>query len=439
MLNDFKTCLETELVSGMLFHEDNYSLDAGQHFELAPNDIVKIDLRPLIQKTLQDLKAIKSATYGQVNVDEDTGEVSINGESLQSTDSNEPSTQNGAVNDDKNSEQVSPDQKNDIVEFLKMLKDNGALEQLGSLDQETKKKIADAVYKLINGGADENSISGGDTQELDQNIAASQQAANIHQDEASNIKQFALKNAKKAKTDQEFFDMYIKQKGGNVDTSNEKYVNTIKNAWHAMNDKKYITINESDINLLKEAFIILFEDAAVQDQQIQNKAAVPAAGKIGSPIKKNDTQPEKQKEPEKPAVAPTQAAAPAPKSTLTQEPAQDTKKDISTMKMVDIIKDPNYKNDPKVEYFNKINQQWNQLKQVRGAKDQELLAKVIKVNDDNSITVSQFKKTDTDAQGKSNFTTDGQPSFTIPQTSVLKRMPVEQIKKKGLFSKFFGH
>jgi hypothetical protein len=44
MINEYKSFIESEILAGAMFEKD-YSVDTQEHFALAPQDIVKIDLR----------------------------------------------------------------------------------------------------------------------------------------------------------------------------------------------------------------------------------------------------------------------------------------------------------------------------------------------------------------------------------------------------------
>ena len=143
MNTEYKSYIENEILGNVLFDED-YNIDTQQHFALAPKDIIKIDLRTYLKNVVSDIKAVRSASYGQVEVDDVTGDVKVNGQPLQSQNGEQGV---GAVA--APSTEVSKDSRKDIVEFLKLLKSNGSLEKLKGLDPATKKSIADKILKTL--------------------------------------------------------------------------------------------------------------------------------------------------------------------------------------------------------------------------------------------------------------------------------------------------
>jgi hypothetical protein len=405
-----------------------YEIDTKSHDTIIPGDVVKIDVRPELSRLEQTLRQIKTATYGQIEYDDMTQEVSFN-DQPQSQNASADASADGTADAQNASKPPSIDNpsgkapEQQTLDFLKLLKQNGALDQLKNLDMGTKSKIASEVLNLIKNTPQQPTASGtGDVppspeeqKELEQNITASQQVAQIHPDEAKSIKDFAEKNAKKFSSDQEFFDNYVKSKGGNIDTSNEKYVNSIKNAWHALNDKKYINIQE-DILLMKEAMIYLFEAGTTSPS---GAALTPPSATTAAPS----------------------AATPAP-SAAAKPPVKKKSANALKSKFLDVQKAPDkFGINPSDKEFvakkkfvdDKINS-YTTLKKIPGALHMELMGLVKNVDSTKGeVEFELLQKTATGKNDKSDYNETGQ-KFTVPLKSVKSKIEGAG-KKKGILGK----
>lgn len=383
-----KTAILNELLSGVLF--DDYTLDnSKKHFALAPKDVVKVDLRSYIQKVVADIKALNNATWGQVSIDEVTGDVTVGGKPSQSQGNNDqvaaggasPATDQAAGEDPG---KVSPDAHTAIVEFLRLLQKNGALDKLSELDPEVKKQMADEILKLI-------------------------QNQNKAPEAAAEVPLPPMPQKAPAQGDP--------------------------------------SLNESF--LLKEAFIILFEaDAsnvsgtdgqpnrakvknavAGMDSAGKKTAALPAAAPAATP------DPAKAPVPATPATPPTQAPSTTP--TGAQDPSKAKVKDV-----LEHTKDFKIDDQDKLKkvtaYQAKLKQDYAEVSQIPGAKEVEILAVVQSFDQKTGkASVKMLTKGETLPDGKANYKLEGEP-FNVPQNAVKERMPVQQAQKTGLLSRIFG-
>jgi hypothetical protein len=376
MNDDYKTTIVNEIISGALFDEE-YSVDSSKHFALAPKDVVKIGMQEYIQDLISNIKTVRAATYGQVEIDDVTGEVTVNGKPQASTASTNDETQSS------DSSEVSPSSKNDILEFLKLLKSNGVLDKLKNVDSDTKKKMADKILKAL-----------------------------------------TVKPSKPRV-----------KKTSTPSSSTPDPEDQLKN----------MPVDISEELLLKEAYIILTElDVTKKPSTTPTPAAsttpptpTPAPA---TPASSSTT----------PTATPT-ATSPTPSTdtppSKPEDKSTEDKVDVNSAKIVDVIKNPKkYGIDPatdevfkkKSQYVNKLENDYKNLSKIPGATKNDILAIVKSVDDaTGEVEIELFKKESTNPNGKANYNVTGQV-FKIPQETVLQRMPAEQVKKKGLFSKIFS-
>lgn len=151
-MKDFQKSLSNEIVQAFLF-EDAYDVQSGDNFALTKGDVVQADLRPRIAQISNELKQLKNATYGQLDQDE-SGKVFVKNQQLPGAAA--PATQAPVASGDNKQhvKQVVADVKDDlakkeVIDFIKMLKDNGALSSLTIVDDATRKKIASAVASIV--------------------------------------------------------------------------------------------------------------------------------------------------------------------------------------------------------------------------------------------------------------------------------------------------
>jgi hypothetical protein len=398
-----------------------FEIDSSADTSIIPNDVVKIDLRPELSRLEQTLRQIRTATYGQLDYDDMTKKVSFgdNNQSQQSPQSQQ-AQQKGSG---------KPGEK-EIGDFLKMLKQNGAMEQLKNLDVDTKSKIAAEILKMVNSPNPQAptspttpspTLSPEEEKELQNNVEASKNVSGLSQEAVTSLTDFAKKSAKTFKTDQEFFDAYIKADPTKIDPANEKQKNAVKNAWHALNDKNYITINEEMIWLMKEAIIYLFEEATTPPASAAPATPTPAAT------------------PPAPAATPATPAATTPAA----PPALPKKSaDAAKAKFLAVQKSPKqYGIDPNDEAFkakkefvdSKINS-YTTLKKIPGATEMELIGLVKNVDTSKGmVKVELMQKTSNGKNGKSDFKETGQ-EYDIPLKSVKSKIE-GAAKKKGMLGK----
>jgi hypothetical protein len=380
MNDDYKNFMEMEIIKGLIFCEEDYSIDTGSHFALAPKDVVEVDLRQYIQDTENDLRKVYSAKYGQVEMDEVTGEIKINGESLAPTAAPAAATTSVAgakVNKPSISSKGGP-----IVDFLKTLRDTKSLSKLKDLDPKIRKAIAIEVSKLID-------------------------------------KTHTKKSSKKVvKEGKEFIEECVEEfTDDEIDELNDE-----------------IVLCEEIVNILDELknpktkAALLKKKSAAPKKKL--KSAKAALTKVAAPTK--TTTPS----------APPKAAAPATPATPAA-PATATRLDPTDVKVIDVIKNPSkYKLDSKFErvknYVYKLRKDYENFKVIPGAKDRGLIALVSKTNDaDNTVDVKVMNKTSTGPDGKSKYKVSDN-DYTIPFNAVMKRLPAEKAKSRGILSRIFG-
>lgn len=150
MDNNYKNLINDIITDGIVFGEA-YEVDDKEHFAIAPNDVVRVDLRPFINKAEADLRSVYGANYDQIKIDDVTGDVIINGKPAHTNNvaSTDIKTVDNKAVDTNTDEEINPKTRENVVEFLKMLKANGSWDKLGSLDTETKKNIADQVLNAL--------------------------------------------------------------------------------------------------------------------------------------------------------------------------------------------------------------------------------------------------------------------------------------------------
>jgi len=459
---DYKNFIETEILKGIIFNEDSYNVDAGEHFELAPNDIVTLDVGSYGKKVITDMKAFKNAKHSQVEIDDTTNEVTINGQPLQSDSSGGSSQAGGETGGQK----MEPQTRSNVVDFLKLLKANGALDKLKDLDPATKQKIAGEILKLIQGGgsaqpqaadpaaqqATPAAMSPEETKALDDNMNAAKNLPNgPHPDEIENLKKFTTDNGKKYKTKEEFLNAYKATKP-DADFNNQNYTKMIMNAWTAVNGNKdfqnVTQMQESEMWLLKESFIILFE---LDASNVAQPGADPTQAGVDAAIKKKEAGATATPQPAAPPEAGNKppVADPAAKP---EKPPADPKADKKEDPKAGGI-DPNATlgqleksnpTDPKVAHYIKLKNNYLKLAKIFGNSinpGSTVLAKVKQPDGKGMVSVVRMKKKGTDQTGKSTYETDADAeAFDVPVTNdvVKKRMPVEQAKKTGLLARIFG-
>ena len=363
---DYKNFIENEVLKGFIFKEDEYNVDAQQHFELAPNDIVTLDVASYGKKVLTDLKALRAAKRSQVNVDEDTGEVTVNGqpEQTNSGGGSGEAAGGGSSQGAAPAAKMQPKERSGVVEFLKMLKANGSLEKLQGLDPATKKKMADEILKVIT------------SQAAPAAPAAPAPAANgevpLPPMPAAPAAPAAPAPAAPAA-----------QKPPKGDPS----------------------MNESW--LLKEAYIILTEMPNASN--VSNDAGEPDRAKVNKAVAGMDATGKKTAAPPAPApeagkAAPAPAAAPAAdpaapaadpaakapeaptpeagKAAPAADPAAE-KKDANDPTVGEMVADPKNANDPAVQHYNTLKKTYDGLAAVFGKQVNPggtILGKVTKIN-----------------------------------------------------------
>lgn len=110
--------------------EQSYEIKNNDQFHVSPGDVIVIDPRPYLNKLKSDINTLRKLNYSQFNIDDITNDVEISPLKKQET-------------------QVSNDVKDEIVNFLKLLKDNGSLGKLKDIGDDVKKDIVDQIKKII--------------------------------------------------------------------------------------------------------------------------------------------------------------------------------------------------------------------------------------------------------------------------------------------------
>jgi hypothetical protein len=391
-MTNFKDLIDEQILNGMIFSED-YSIDNKEHFSLAPNDVVKIDMRTHLKNIIGDIKDLRKSTYGQVEVDDVTGDVSINNEKLQSNNSSENNAADTVSPDVTKQSEISDDVKKDIVEFIRLLKNNGSLEKLKGMDTATKMKIADTIKATLNSPAKKPTSSTKNTL----NTLASDSIGKTIDKNSLKIIASGADSGKKA---QQIVDDLRSANGGNYDVTD--------NIKHIIGKALGEVGKSEDTSLLKEAYSIVSE--------------------LDTPVTKDDV------------INPTKTTAKP-----TNEP-KEKKLDPTNASTLEVVKNTNnYNIDPNddkfkkvVSYIKKLKTDYDTIISVPGAKEKELIAAVVGVDEDNgTVDVDLLQKTTTNKDGTSQYGKTNKV-FTIPQHTVTRRTPAQELKKKGLFSKFFG-
>jgi hypothetical protein len=470
---DYKNFIETEILKGIIFNEDSYNVDAGEHFELAPNDIVTLDIGSYGKKIIADMKAFKNAKYSQVEIDDTTKEVTINGQPLQSDSSGGQAGGAGQTSGQK----MEPQTRSSVVDFLKLLKANGALDKLKDLDPATKQKIAGEILKLIQGDADASSPTQSAAPEATANGGQEESIKNnvmnvLQNDEAG--KKVAHGNPKNLETiangaanrrnAQEIVDDLRKVNGGTFTVSDDIKHVIGKALGEVGRAQDTSGLTESTMWLLKESYIILSE---TDNSNAGNSGGgVPSRAEAGNALNKRDTTNGSMK----PSAAPPNGsdkgtAVADPPADPSVSPPADITKDAGTPPKADgkDQKDPqpaaasgvdpnatlgqlekSNPEDPKVAHYIKLKNNYLKLAKIFGNSinpGSTVLAKVKQPDGQGMVSVVRMKKKGTDQTGKSTYETDADAeAFDVPVTNdvVKKRMPVEQAKKTGLLARIFG-
>jgi hypothetical protein len=117
---------------------EKYNVSDKAGFDVAPGDVVKVDMRPSVKNILDIWKSVKTLKLKDIEIDE-LGKVSINQSNISSRQSEQGSKPI-----------VSSSGKDVVLSFLKELKKKGSLEQILTLDSKQINKLVNVIGTLVN-------------------------------------------------------------------------------------------------------------------------------------------------------------------------------------------------------------------------------------------------------------------------------------------------
>lgn len=150
-MSDYKNTFVEGIVNSFLF-EDAYDVQNPKQFDLTNGDVVQIDLRPRIQQLSSELNKLKSVPLEKLTQTDD-GKVVVKDEPAAQPTQSATAASTTPPKKETAKEIVSDVKgdlaKKEILDFIKMLKDNGSLSTLSIIDDKTRQAIAKAIAKMV--------------------------------------------------------------------------------------------------------------------------------------------------------------------------------------------------------------------------------------------------------------------------------------------------